>query len=227
MWCTVAGMEQLRARRRWTAEAFADEAAGPGAAFPLVALREVASERREVVTPAERPDEIVRYVGLENVASLTGDLVGFAPRRGGEIRSPSKVFRRGDVLYGRLRPYLNKVHCAGEPCPEGVCSGEFHVLIPRLDRARPVVLRALLASRFVLTRACGLQTGAALPRVPLADLLELRVPLPPLEEQVRLERFLVAEDDRRRRLAAEVAALPARIDGALTRFLETGQPPGR
>ncbi|QLH38562.1 MAG: hypothetical protein HWD60_05810 [Defluviicoccus sp.] len=44
-----------------------------------------------------------------------------------ELKSLSSVFKAGDILYGRLRPYLNKVF---RPEFDGLCSAEFIVLVP-------------------------------------------------------------------------------------------------
>jgi len=53
--------------------------------------------------------EEYNYVGLENIESHSGKLVDFSPTFGSEIKSNKVVFEKGMVLYGKLRPYLNKV----------------------------------------------------------------------------------------------------------------------
>jgi type I restriction enzyme S subunit len=70
------------------------------------------------------------YVALEHVESWTGCL----RQVGSEVLSDSQVkrFRFGDVLFGKLRPYLAKVT---RPASDGVCVGEFLVLRPRVDLA--------------------------------------------------------------------------------------------
>ena len=66
------------------------------------------------------------YTGLEHIESWTGKRIpsdGSATSEG-----QSSLFRPGDVLFGKLRPYLAKVLRAHE---EGICTGELLVLEPR------------------------------------------------------------------------------------------------
>jgi hypothetical protein len=213
MWLGELALSELERTGRWTVEPLAAHE-GPlaVAAYPRVRLAELVTERRETVQPGRWPDFCFAYLGLEHVAPQTGFLEGFTPRRGREVRSASRVFRPGDVLYGRLRPYLNKVHLAAEPVACGICSGEFLVLIPDPERVRPLVLRELLASAYVAEAVKGKALGSALPRLQLADLLAQRVPLPPLEVQVELE----AELRQARAALARTVAL-ARSGGAQLR----------
>src|SRR5512139_2424331 len=74
------------------------------------------SQRR--VNPKDYPD--LPYIGMENLEPHTMRLLGTMPAI--EMRSSADTFTRGDVLYGRLRPYLNKVYCADF---DGLCSTEF------------------------------------------------------------------------------------------------------
>ncbi|MEZ4406417.1 MAG: hypothetical protein R3A52_08080 [Polyangiales bacterium] len=69
----------------------------------------------EVVRPSTEKDEPSAndsrpYVGLEHIESNTNRLVG--PRIASDAKSSMAVFRKGDVLYSKLRPYLNKVTIA-------------------------------------------------------------------------------------------------------------------
>ena len=174
---TTIPLATLIASEMWKADSFvATKTTRESAAHPMVALSHL----------VEYPKHAFSYIGLEHVASHTGDLLGFGPRVGTEVLSRSKVFRSGDILYGRLRPYLNKVFVAAPPAHEGICSGEFFVLVPDVAQVQPVLLRALLASKFVRESIAGLHTGSALPRLQLDDLLRVRLPIPPPEQQASI-----------------------------------------
>jgi hypothetical protein len=225
MWTTVEAFARLEAAGRWDVEAIAGSPqAVPDSAYPLVRLGELVRESREALEPRRQPDRPFNYVGLEHVEPLTGDLVGFAPRLGGAIRSRSKIFRAGYILYGRLRPSLNKVYLAREPVAEGVCSGEFFVLVPDAARLRPLLLRHTLAAPYVVEHLARRQSGAALPRVALADLLDVRVPLPPAAHQAHMEARLAAAEAKRRRLRQEWRQLPAATTAALLHSYRQGRP---
>lgn len=62
------------------------------------------------------------YLGLEHVEGETGRVLGHADAKG--VLSTTVAYRAGDVLYGKLRPYLNKVTVAPF---DGVGSTEFIV----------------------------------------------------------------------------------------------------
>ena len=72
------------------------------------------------VNPQDHP--ALPYIGMENVEAHTMQLLGTVPAK--EMKSAADTFSPGDVLHGRLRPYLNKVYL---PEFTGLCSTEFIV----------------------------------------------------------------------------------------------------
>lgn len=226
MWTGTVSVDELRRRDMWRPESFSNEDSRKRpTAFELVPLQRVVKEHRETMNPQDYPDQEFYYVGLENVQSLTGDIVGKLRTTGRQIRSTSKIFRRNDILYGRLRPNLNKVYLAEPPVDNGICSSEFCVLAPRLDVIKPRFLREILASSFVQDYVASLQTGSALPRIHLEELLQIEIPLPPLSKQVELERFLEVQHTKRKELANQLSALPIRIHEGLMAAIESDMHP--
>src|SRR4051812_3129221 len=94
--------------------------------------------RVEKAIPSAHPD--LPYVGLEHIEAHTTKLLGSVPAT--EMRSTAKRFYSGDVLYSRLRPYLNKVWRADR---EGLCSSEF-IVMPGNDEIDSNFLRYRLNS---------------------------------------------------------------------------------
>lgn len=138
------------------------------------------------VDPATRSD-LGAFIGLEDIESHTGRLIETdATERAIEIRSPKTPFRANDILYGRLRPYLNKVHLAQA---DGICSTEIWAL-----RATPLILPEFAAfylrSAAVREQASRIAQGANLPRVSAPAFDRIRVPLPTLHEQHRIVEVL-------------------------------------
>jgi type I restriction enzyme S subunit len=86
----------------------------------MTTLGEIAGPSRARALPAEVPD--MRYIGLEHIEPQTMKLLGHGYAR--DARSSSVRFSEGDVLYGKMRPYLNKVWVAEF---DGICSAEFLV----------------------------------------------------------------------------------------------------
>ncbi|MFH2010034.1 MAG: hypothetical protein ABI333_25785 [bacterium] len=225
MWTGTIPFETLAADGRWKVELWSCEAGTVEAGYPLVRLGELVGEVRQTVDPQAEPERLLCYVGLEHIESGTGDLVGYEPRLGRAVRSRSKVFGAGNVLFGRLRPLLNKVYLAcDEQVAEGICSGELLVLVPDRSRVLPRVLRYLLASPYVQGHIARFQTGAALPRVSAADLLSLKLPVPPLADQRVLEETLRRADLDRRRLRAELQGHPEETMNRFVQSLRRGEP---
>ena len=138
-------------------------------------LKNAAMFRKEVVTePLELP-----YVGLENIESNTGFHVPSTEEK--ESFNSAFKFYSGDVLFPKLRPYLNKVHLATF---NGVCSTEFHVLSG--NRLNNLYLVAFLRSKLVVNQATCLMTGNTHPRLQTNDVHMLLIPLPPIEIQNRI-----------------------------------------
>jgi len=124
------------------------------------------------------------YVGLEHIESHTARFVGSTE----PLLVKSSTFRFSDdhVLYGRLRPYLNKVLA---PDFEGHCSTEIFPIKPRPELSREYLLYWLLADE-TCERINATCTGARMPRAQMNEVLGFEFPLPPLPEQHRIVAIL-------------------------------------
>jgi restriction endonuclease S subunit/predicted ATPase len=195
-------------------------------------LGEIVEPSRERALPAEAPT--VPYVGLEHIQPHTMKLVGHAYGR--DVRSSAIRFSKGDILYARMRPYLNKIWIAAF---DGICSAEFLVFAQRHGINNTFVATRLSAEDFV-SFANGRVSGER-PRVGFAKLKHFPVWLPPLAEQEKIasklnaalsavERARAATGRAQNRLIKyRDAVLDAAITGQLTRewrkrekALETG-----
>ena len=118
-------------------------------------------------------------VELESIAQSTGQLLASIEASG---PSPKYSFRRGDVLFGRLRPYLRKYWLATF---DGLCSTEIWPLIPVTEALSGDFLHLLVqTSDFVA--AADVSYGTRMPRADWDVLKELPVRLPPLLEQTAI-----------------------------------------
>jgi len=148
-----------------------------------VRLGEVAWRDAITLQPRDQPDALFHYLGMEHVAPGQWDEPTPVELRGVEIKSQVIVYRPGLVLYGKLRPYLNKVVV---PSAEGVASTEFIPLAVKEDVLEPQYLGAYLRSPSFVAYATQNTTGSRQPRVRLDALWGAPIPLPPLEEQRRI-----------------------------------------
>ena len=179
--------------------------------WPTRVLGEVVVVSPERIQPTEHPTTLFNYVGLENIEGHTGRLLPYLPTRGIDIKSTKNVFQPGDILYGKLRPYLNKAHLA---CREGICSTDIYVLRPQRQLVNPSFLVNYLRSPSVLAIVSSAMAGANLPRIASGGLLSIQVPLPPIWEQERIVRLL-DEADELRKLRAQADRHTATLIPAL------------
>ena len=109
------------------------------------------------------------------------------------FESQLKRFQTGDVLFGKLRPYLAKVACPGKP---GVCVGEFLVLRPRDGNMSPGYLQQVICSKPVIEVVNASTFGAKMPRAEWQFIGNMEQPVPTLSEQTAIVEYLdKATDD--------------------------------
>lgn len=112
-----------------------------------------------------------RYIGMASVESHTGCLSNVIENAEGDAFK----FKKGDILYGKLRPYLNKVWLATF---DGICSTEFHVLRIKTSNFQNDLLHNILLSDIVLKQTIHMMTGNTHPRLSDDDVKKLLIPLP-------------------------------------------------
>ncbi len=156
-------------------------------------LHEVAAVDNRQMNPSDSPDILFNYIGLDNLESGTDELANFRPTSGSAIRSNKNRFDPRHVLYGKLRPYLNKVHL---PAFEGVCSTDILPLLPKQEVISRQYLANYLRTPAIVEHTRSKMDGAKMPRLRTPDLQALLVPIPPLIEQVRLVTRIEAQTSR-------------------------------
>ncbi|QQG38205.1 MAG: restriction endonuclease subunit S [Candidatus Kaiserbacteria bacterium] len=137
--------------------------------------------------PTKNDTEVFNYVGLEHIGSGTGELVNFKPTPGSHIESNKTRFKKGDILYGKLRPYLNKVWIAEF---DGICSTDIWVLRAKQHIVKSELLALILRSPFIVRKSTQFMKGANLPRVDKNLFDAIKISMPTLKEQeIMIEQF--------------------------------------
>ncbi|MBK7142268.1 MAG: restriction endonuclease subunit S [bacterium] len=116
---------------------------------------------------------------MEHIESGSRRLLSTIPAS--EMKSSAFHFHPGDVLYGRLRPYLNKVFYATF---EGLCSSEF-IVLPQSEAHDSRFLAMYLSTDGFVEFANQLNKGDR-PRVSWDQISDHNIPLPPRHEQERI-----------------------------------------
>jgi len=183
-----------------------------GKKWEVKKMGEVFERITESLLPTKHPDKEFNFIGLENIESNTGQLVGVNPTKGKFIRSTKTVFRKNDVLYGKLRPYLNKVWLANT---DGICSTDIWVLRAKQNIISSLLLSALLRQPQIVTKSSASMAGANLPRANKDVFDKITIPLPPLVTQKQIVAKLSAVQDYKKRLVDRKMKLKELFDSAL------------
>jgi len=181
--------------------------------WELKPLKLVAKFSKNIVS---QNSENLPYVGLENIESDIGFYVETSER---ESFGSAVKFHKGQVLFPKLRPYLNKVYLAEF---EGLCSTEFHILDCKTIDNR--YLAHFLRSNLVVNQTKYLMSGNTLPRLQTSDIKNLLIPILPKETQAKIVALFEAAYAQKRAKEAEAKALLAGIDGYLLNALGISLP---
>ena len=145
-------------------------------------------------------NENLKYVGLENISKDSCE-INF--QSASEIKSTKNIFHSGDLLYGKLRPYLNK---HGIPNFDGVCSTDILVLNANELSTNEFINYFFSLPKFI-EYAVSNSKGINLPRVSAQIILQAEINLPTLAEQkeiVRVLAGLLEKEDRTKEIAEKI-----------------------
>lgn len=145
--------------------------------WSLVPIASVARLRSEKANPREHG--VLPFVGMDDIEA--DGLTVIRTRPFSEMKSAGNRFHPGDLLYGRLRPYLNKTAVVQS---EGACSGELLVIAPS-----PAIdvryLQYFMHSRRFVSWVSSVTSGDR-PRISFDTAAGFEIPLAPLSEQKRI-----------------------------------------
>ena len=151
-------------------------------------VKRLKSFAENVTGKADTIEEQDVYIALEHIQSWTGKV---SPSQyEGAHENQVKRFQVGDILFGKLRPYLAKV---ARPEQGGICSSELLVLRPMAD-ACGAFLEQRFLSKDVIDLVNSSTFGAKMPRAEWEFIGKIRIAFPPdLVEQQAIATFLDCE----------------------------------
>ena len=185
---------------------------------------EVRRLKRSAQLLTEKTDRRTNPVALENIESWSGRFVPTDT----EFAGDGVAFQHGDILFGKLRPYLAKVLLAQN---EGEAVGDFHVMRPQED-AIPRFLQYQLLEQAFIDIVDGSTFGSKMPRASWEFVGTMPLPAPPPSEQTAIATFLDLETAKIDALVAEQERLiellkekrQAVISHAVTKGLDPSVP---
>jgi type I restriction enzyme S subunit len=173
-------------------------------------LDEIADyNKRPKVSPNTLPDS-AWSLDLADIEKTTSTLIRRVRASERHSKSAKCAFERGDVLYGKLRPYLDKVLVADS---NGYCTTEIVPIVPKAGIISQYLRWSLKRPDFRRSVE-SLSYGMKMPRLGTKDALASLHPVPPLAEQERI----VAKVDELMGLCDDLEARQERRRSAITHF---------
>jgi len=166
----------------------------------------------------EKTDRRDNAIALENIEGWSGRFI----TTGTEFQGDGVAFESGDILFGKLRPYLAKVYLTES---SGEAVGDFHVLRPAKKMDGRFVVYQMLNRDFI-TIVDSSTFGAKMPRVAWEFMSNMMLTVPPLDEQRAIAAFLDTETAKLDTLTAEAQRAIALLQERRTALISaavTGQ----
>ena len=149
--------------------------------WKLCNLNDLVYIDRKNISVNELKTNAYRYIGLEHIEKDTGKiLIDLENNFNVDLKSNKYYFTNEHVLYGKLRPYLNKVAL---PTCDGVCSTDIFPIMPRKNISNKYFIKYLMSSPYFVQITSLKTSGANLPRIGTKALELIKVICPDIEIQ--------------------------------------------
>jgi type I restriction enzyme S subunit len=148
-----------------------------------IELDKIAPQVTNNFVPSEYPEEEFDYLSLESIESYTSKLLEVPKVKGCKIKSSTTKFDQSNVLYAKLRPYLNKVIAPNFP---GIATTELISLKPDITKIEREFLVYFLRNPKFVEEATKISAGTKMPRVNMKWLKKQKVLFPKHEEDQKI-----------------------------------------
>jgi type I restriction enzyme S subunit len=150
--------------------------------WDIVEIRDLLEKVSSRVEPSDMDSQ--NYVSLKHMGKSTPRINEFGDAK--EVSSQKYRFSTGDILFGKLRPYFRKVALARS---DGICSTDINVIKPTDKISRDFLFYTLFRQDFI-DIADKTSTGTRMPRADWKKLNEIKIALPPIDEQKKISEIL-------------------------------------
>ena len=155
---------------------------------PIRHFYDCAALIREPTSPSSEGE--TPYIGLEHIGEDTLSLIDHGVAS--DVNSTKSSFKKGDILFGKLRPYFRKVIRAPF---DGICSTDIWVIRAK-DGVDQGYLYYCMASQPFIDFATAGSVGTRMPRAKWEYVSQYRLPVPTLSEQQKKAHILKTLDDK-------------------------------
>lgn len=142
-------------------------------------MKKLCSFKKESVIP-ENILSGTKYLGLECIEKETGNILDINVVTDGDLKSNKFAFDENYILYGKLRPYLNKVAL---PNFKGICSTDIIPIMPIKDKTNRRFICQIMRHKGFVSFAHERSSGANLPRISPSEIEKYPIINPPITLQ--------------------------------------------
>ena len=174
-------------------------------------LGKIVKNIKDKYEPMLNNKKCIKYIGLEHIEKNNG-IIGFGSSD--DVKSLKTIFELGDILYGKLRPYLNKHDIAKF---SGICSTDILVYRAEDFNTAKFINYFMNTEKFIFYTVSN-SKGINLPRISEKEVSGILVNVPTLSEQSEIVRIidgLFAKEQQAKELAENVLAKIALIKKAI------------
>ncbi len=151
------------------------------------------------------PNESLPYIGLEHIEQRKLHLIGIGNSL--DISSIKFKFKKGDILFGKLRPYFKKII---RPDFDGICSTDIFVVRGKIGMDQKFLYYWMASQEFVdLATSCS--TGTRMPRANWEFLSDVKQKIPKIHDQKKISNVLWMLDEKIRNIKKQNSVLEAII----------------
>lgn len=161
-------------------------------------IKDVVSLRNEKTS-----DTSPKYIALENIVSWDATFI----ESNAETEGINNIFKSGDILFGKLRPYLAKGFI---PDYDGICSTEFFVMCAK-HGVSSLFVRYYILSQRVIDYIKHKVAGVKMPRTNWNEFGSIPLFLPPLSEQQTIVNYL---DEKCAKIDSAIENIVKQIDAS-------------
>lgn len=144
-----------------------------------VEMKKLCSFQKDSIIP-DKIEKGTKYLGLECIEKETGNILQVHDVDNGELKSNKFLFDENYILYGKLRPYLNKVAL---PNFKGICSTDIIPIKPINGKCNKAFVCYIMRGKGFVSFAHERSSGANLPRISPSEIEKYPIINPPLSLQ--------------------------------------------
>lgn len=151
--------------------------------WKIVQFKHIASIKSNLV----QPDKYMKYpqIAPDNIEKDTGRLLSHQTVEESGIISGNHLFSRGQILYSKIRPNLNKLTVAPF---DGLCSADMYPIESKLPT--PFMVYSMLSTYFVSQVSLIIQDRVKMPKINQEELGEIKVVVPSQQEMLTIADYL-------------------------------------